>query len=103
MILLGYKSLFLTMDSLRLSLPKRHVPTVVLESRTFQDMFFGIAKSLRLPLDWKDSAIWLDFEGSFRNTTVWINGHIVSIMFVAIRRFGFDSTLLIRFSLIPQT
>ncbi len=35
-------------------------------------------KKFTLPLDWKDSAIWLDFEGSFRNTTVWINGHIVS-------------------------
>ena len=31
-------------------------------------------KSFTLPADWKGSAIWLDFAGSFRNTTVWING-----------------------------
>ena len=31
-------------------------------------------KSFTLPASWKGSSIWLDFEGSFRNTTVWING-----------------------------
>ena len=31
-------------------------------------------KNFSLPEDWKNSAIWLEFDGSFRNTTVWING-----------------------------
>ena len=25
-------------------------------------------------LEWADDAFWLDFEGSFRETTVWVNG-----------------------------
>ena len=31
-------------------------------------------KAFNVPATWKDSAIWLDFAGSFRLTTVWING-----------------------------
>ena len=31
-------------------------------------------KSFRLPATWAGSAVWLDFAGSFRNTTVWVNG-----------------------------
>ncbi|KAL1520787.1 hypothetical protein AB1Y20_022351 [Prymnesium parvum] len=31
-------------------------------------------KTFRLPREWQGSAIWLDFEGSFRLTTVWVNG-----------------------------
>mmetsp|Transcript_74736 Transcript_74736/g.167608 ORF Transcript_74736/g.167608 Transcript_74736/m.167608 type:complete len:905 (-) Transcript_74736:54-2768(-) len=31
-------------------------------------------KAFVLPAAWAGSAIWLDFEGSFRLTTVWING-----------------------------
>jgi hypothetical protein len=30
-------------------------------------------KAFKLPAAWAGSAIWLDFEGSFRLTTVWIN------------------------------
>jgi len=31
-------------------------------------------KSFTLPAEWRGSAVWLDFEGSFRSTTVWVNG-----------------------------
>lgn len=31
-------------------------------------------KTFTLPSNWAGSAVWLDFEGSFRNTTVWVNG-----------------------------
>mmetsp|Transcript_65383 Transcript_65383/g.120535 ORF Transcript_65383/g.120535 Transcript_65383/m.120535 type:complete len:905 (-) Transcript_65383:261-2975(-) len=31
-------------------------------------------KAFMLPASWAGSTIWLDFEGSFRLTTVWING-----------------------------
>ena len=31
-------------------------------------------KNFRLPTSWAGSAVWLDFAGSFRNTTVWVNG-----------------------------
>ena len=31
-------------------------------------------KQFNIPSDWAGSAFWLDFEGSFRTTTVWING-----------------------------
>eukprot|EP00965_Chrysotila_dentata_P229531 6197239-Pleurochrysis_carterae.AAC.2 len=30
-------------------------------------------KRFSLPAGWAGSAIWLDFEGSFRKTTVWVN------------------------------
>jgi len=33
-------------------------------------------KSFTLPTEWHGSAFWLDFEGSFRETTVWINGEV---------------------------
>ena len=35
-------------------------------------------KEFTLPSSWKGSAVWLDFEGSFRNTTVWINGALAA-------------------------
>jgi hypothetical protein len=35
-------------------------------------------KQFKLPATWAGSAVWLDFEGSFRNTTVWVNGELVS-------------------------
>ena len=35
-------------------------------------------KAFNLPSTWAGSAIWLDFEGSFRNTTVWINGQLAA-------------------------
>ena len=31
-------------------------------------------KTFVLPSAWAGSAVWLDFAGSFRNTTVWVNG-----------------------------
>ena len=31
-------------------------------------------KTFALPSAWEGSAIWLDFDGSFRETTVWVNG-----------------------------
>jgi hypothetical protein len=31
-------------------------------------------KEFYIPSSWKESLIWLEFDGSFRNTTVWING-----------------------------
>lgn len=31
-------------------------------------------KEFVLPSSWKGDAFWLDFEGSFRETTVWLNG-----------------------------
>jgi beta-galactosidase/beta-glucuronidase len=31
-------------------------------------------KSFTLPAEWSGSIVWLDFEGSFRSTTVWVNG-----------------------------
>lgn len=31
-------------------------------------------KAFHVPAGWKGDAFWLDFEGSFRNTTVWVNG-----------------------------
>jgi hypothetical protein len=31
-------------------------------------------KSFAIPAAWAGSAFWLDFEGSFRNTTIWVNG-----------------------------
>ena len=34
-------------------------------------------KSFTLPAAWAGDAFWLDFEGSFRETTVWINGDLV--------------------------
>lgn len=35
-------------------------------------------KSFNLPSDWKGDAVWLDFAGSFRETTVWINGFLAA-------------------------
>jgi hypothetical protein len=35
-------------------------------------------KAFVLPAEWNGSAVWLDFEGSFRNTTVWVNGALVA-------------------------
>ena len=35
-------------------------------------------KAFALPADWAGSAIWLDFAGSFRETTVWVNGALVA-------------------------
>lgn len=36
---------------------------------------FWYRKTFSLPKKWEESsAIWLEFDGSFRNTTVWING-----------------------------
>lgn len=35
-------------------------------------------KTFTIPLAWKGSAVWLDFEGSFRNTTIWYNGRRVT-------------------------
>ena len=31
-------------------------------------------KQFTIPTDWKGDVFWLDFEGAFRNTTVWLNG-----------------------------
>ena len=31
-------------------------------------------KHFMIPADWKRDVFWLDFEGAFRNTTVWLNG-----------------------------
>jgi beta-galactosidase/beta-glucuronidase len=31
-------------------------------------------KAFNVPASWENSAIWLDFAGSFRNTSVWVNG-----------------------------
>ena len=31
-------------------------------------------KQFMIPDDWKRDVFWLDFEGAFRNTTVWLNG-----------------------------
>ena len=31
-------------------------------------------KAFTLPAEWSDSLVYIDFEGSFRQTTVWING-----------------------------
>lgn len=31
-------------------------------------------KPFKLPAEWAESAVWLDFEGSFRGTRVWVNG-----------------------------
>ena len=31
-------------------------------------------KQFMIPADWKRDVFWLDFEGAFRNTTVWLNG-----------------------------
>ena len=36
-------------------------------------------KEFNIPIEWKgDEVFWLDFEGSFRNTTVWLNGILVA-------------------------
>ena len=35
-------------------------------------------KMFSLPEDWQHSVIWLEFDGAFRNTTVWINGELVT-------------------------
>mmetsp|Transcript_108136 Transcript_108136/g.209332 ORF Transcript_108136/g.209332 Transcript_108136/m.209332 type:complete len:198 (+) Transcript_108136:177-770(+) len=35
-------------------------------------------KKFSVPAAWRSCAVWLDFEGSFRNTTVWINGENIS-------------------------
>lgn len=35
-------------------------------------------KTFTLPTEWASSAVWLDFQGSFRNTTVWVNGKIAT-------------------------
>jgi hypothetical protein len=34
-------------------------------------------KAFTLPAEWSGDAFWLDFEGSFRETTVWVNGEKV--------------------------
>jgi beta-galactosidase/beta-glucuronidase len=34
-------------------------------------------KRFTIPSEWESSAVWLDFQGSFRNTTVWVNGVLV--------------------------
>ena len=35
-------------------------------------------KAFNIPAEWKGSAIWLDFKGSFRETTVWVNGAVAA-------------------------
>ena len=35
-------------------------------------------KQFTIPAEWKGDVFWLDFEGSFRNTTVWLNGVLVA-------------------------
>jgi len=35
-------------------------------------------KSFKLPSDWEGDSAWLEFQGSFRETTVWINGEKVA-------------------------
>jgi hypothetical protein len=35
-------------------------------------------KTFRLPDDWRGSAVWLDFDGAFRRSTVWLNGALVA-------------------------
>lgn len=35
-------------------------------------------KAFTIPTEWLGDAYWLDFEGSFRNTTIWINGALVA-------------------------
>ena len=35
-------------------------------------------KSFNLPSSWNGDSIWLEFQGSFRETTVWINGEKVA-------------------------
>ena len=35
-------------------------------------------KSFNLPSNWNGDSIWLEFQGSFRETTVWINGEKVA-------------------------
>ena len=35
-------------------------------------------KEFSVPSEWDGSAFWLDFEGSFRLTTVWINGEVAA-------------------------
>lgn len=35
-------------------------------------------KKFNVPEDWQSSSFWLDFQGSFRETTVWINGELVA-------------------------
>lgn len=40
----------------------------------------GIAwyrKHFRLPDDYKDKAVWIEFDGVFKNSEVWINGHFL--------------------------
>ena len=34
-------------------------------------------KDFTIPAEWATDAFWLDFEGSFRETTVWVNGVLV--------------------------
>jgi len=35
-------------------------------------------KEFKIPAPWKGDTFWLDFEGVFRNATVWINGKIIA-------------------------
>ena len=35
-------------------------------------------KQFTIPAEWRGDVFWLDFEGSFRNTTVWLNGVLVA-------------------------
>ena len=35
-------------------------------------------KQFAIPAEWKGDVFWLDFEGAFRNTTVWLNGMLVA-------------------------
>ena len=35
-------------------------------------------KQFTIPAEWKGDVFWLDFEGAFRNTTVWLNGMLVA-------------------------
>ena len=35
-------------------------------------------KTFTIPSDWEGSSYWIDFQGSFRNTTVWLNGELVT-------------------------
>lgn len=35
-------------------------------------------KKFNVPSAWQGSAYWIDFQGSFRNTTIWINGQLIT-------------------------
>jgi|ERR1035437_5097901 beta-galactosidase len=47
-------------------------------------------KTFAVPLSDKGKAIWVDFDGSFRNTRVWINGHYLGRHWSGYTGFRFD-------------